>query len=410
MRFHIETYGCTANLGNSREAEAALSEMGHIAVPLSDADVVIVNTCAVTEKTERKIRRRLLQLQGHRLIIAGCLSAALPGSIDGIRCIYKTGILERSTAIKIAGIFNGNYPRKGGAIPRQDLCGIVNISEGCNGGCSYCIVRRARGRLVSRSPEDVVDAVRRFVGSGIVEIQLTSQDAAAYGTDIGTNLPELLCSLMQVPGDYMIRIGMMNPNTVRPILDDMISVLRSRRIYKFVHLPVQSGSDRILDAMGRRYKADDFLGITDRLRGAFEGIYITTDVIAGFPGETDDDFRQTMDLIKSAGPDKVNVTKFSRRPGTHAAELYDMPDRIKKERSRGATKLWLEIARTRNRRYEGRILDALVTERGRSDTAKARLYNYAGIVVAGSQRLGSRLSVKVIGSNPFYLAGTAQTR
>jgi threonylcarbamoyladenosine tRNA methylthiotransferase CDKAL1 len=409
MRFHIETYGCTANLGNSREAEAALSLMGHIAVPLSDADVVIVNTCAVTEKTERKIHRRLLQLQGHRLVVAGCLSAALPGSIEDIRCILRTGILGRSAAFEVAGLFDGNPTYKRGVAPRQDLCGIVNISEGCNGGCSYCIVRKARGRLISRSPEDVVESVRRLVGSGMVEVQLTSQDTAAYGTDIGTSVPELLRSIMQVPGDYMIRIGMMNPDTARPILGDLISVLESRRIYKFVHLPAQSGSDRILDAMGRRYRADDFLGIVDHLRGAFEGIYITTDVIIGFPGEADDDFRQTLDLIKFSGPDKVNVTKFSRRPGTRAARLYDMPDRIKKERSREATRLWMEIARTRTRRYEGRILDALVTEEGRCDTAKARLYNYAGIVVAGSQRLGSRLSVKVTGSNPFYLAGTAQT-
>jgi threonylcarbamoyladenosine tRNA methylthiotransferase CDKAL1 len=412
MRFHIETYGCTANIGNSREVEAALSLMGHISVPLDEADAVIVNTCAVTEKTERRIRRRLLQLQGNRLVIAGCLPAALPGSVEGIRCLHRTGILGRPEALEIANLFgsHGSSPHKEVSRPPQELCGIVNISEGCNGACSYCIVRRARGRLISRSMGDVLSAMRGLIGSGIVEVQITSQDCAAYGADVGANLPKLLRRLTRVPGDYMIRIGMMNPNTVLSIIDDLIPAMSSPKIYKFVHLPLQSGSDRILEGMGRGYTRDDFFGIIDRLRSEFDGIFIVTDVITGFPGETDDDFSQTLDLIKSLEPDKVNVTKFSRRPGTRAAALYDMPDRIKKDRSRKATRLWLDIARMRNRRYEGRIMEALVTEPGQGNTAKARLYNYAGIVVAGSPRLGSRLDVRVIGSNPFYLTGSAHTQ
>jgi len=413
MRFHIETYGCTANLGNSRAVEAALSEMGHQATSIDDADIVIVNTCAVTEKTERKILKRLHQLQGCRLIIAGCLPVALPYSVEMIKCRLKTGILGISTAEEIAGLFDGHPSsvQNTSATEQEihDLCGIVNIAEGCNGNCSYCIVKKSRGRLASRTPEDIVEDVRKLVGLRMAEIQLTAQDTAAYGMDIGTDLPELLNQIKEVPGDYMIRIGMMNPDTVLPTIDDLISVLHSSKVYKFVHLPVQSGSDRILERMGRKYTADDFLGIVNRLRGAFEDIYLMTDVITGFPGETDDDFRQTLELIQLVEPDKVNITKFSARPGTGAAGLYDMPDRIKKDRSREITKLWLEIARMRNQRYVGRVLDALVTERGIGRTAKARSCNYAGIVVAGSPPLGSKLKVKVTGSNPFYLIGLAQT-
>ncbi len=414
MRFHIETYGCTANLGNSRAVEAALSERGHQATSLEDAEIVIVNTCAVTEKTERKILKRLHQLQGDRLIISGCLPAALPYSVERINYRLKTGILGKSAIEEIAKLFDssrsGFRNNASSEQERQDLCGIVNIAEGCNGGCSYCIVRKARGKLASKSPDDVVEVVRKLVGLGMVEIQLTAQDTAAYGSDIGTDLPELLKAVKEVPGDYMIRIGMMNPDTVLSMLDDLISVLHCPKIYKFIHLPVQSGSDKILESMRRKYTAEDFLGIVNRLRGAFEDIYLMTDVIIGFPGETDDDFRQTLELIESAEPDKVNITKFSKRPGTGAAKLYDMPDRIKKDRSREVTKLWLEIARMRNRRYEGHVLDALVTERGLGDTAKARSCNYVGIVIAESPSLGSKLSVKVTGSNPFYLIGLAQTR
>lgn len=413
MRFHIETYGCTANLGNSRTAEDALSELGHRVTSLEDAEIVIVNTCAVTEKTERKILKRLNQIQGSRLIIAGCLPAALPYSIEGIDCRLKTGILGTPSIKEIARLFD-SIPTAVKGIPAperapQDLCGIVNIAEGCNGSCSYCIVRKARGRLVSKSPGSVIEAVRRQVGLGMAEIQLTAQDTAAYGMDIGTDLPELLKQIQEVPGDYRLRLGMMNPDTVMPILKDLISVLHSSKLYKFIHLPVQSGSNKILESMGRKYKAEDFLRIVSRLREAYEDIYLMTDVITGFPGETDEDFSQTLELIKLAQPDKVNITKFSARPGTGAARLYDMPDRIKKDRSRAMTRLWLEIARIRNQRYEGRVLDAIVTERGLGDTAKARSYNYEGIVIAEPMRLGSRLSVRVIGSNPFYLIGSAQT-
>lgn len=410
MRFHIETYGCTANFGNSRDAEAALLEMGHMPSSLDRADIVIVNTCAVTEKTERKILRRLRQLQGDRLVIAGCLPNALPDSVEKIGCILKTGILGKSAAYEVARLFDRPSPdlrsRVDPGHSRPDLCGIVNIAEGCNGGCSYCIVRKARGRLVSRSPEGIVNAVQKHIASGMVEIQLTAQDAAAYGLDIGTSLPELIEAITEVPGNYMIRVGMMNPDTARPILDDLISAFHSPRVYKFVHLPVQSGSDRVLKGMGRRYAAADFLEMANRLRRAFNEISLTTDVITGFPGETDDDFRQTLELIKSVQPDKVNVTKFSRRPGTPAARLYDMPDRIKKDRSREMTRLWLEIARMRNQRYEGRVMEAVVTERGRGNTMRARATNYLGIVVHGSQELGSFIKVKVGGSNPFYLIGS----
>ncbi len=415
MRFYIETYGCTANFGNSRNAAAALREMGHIPSTLEDADIVVVNTCAVTEKTERKISKRLVQLQGSRLVIAGCLSAALPGSVEKIDCCLKIGLLGRSSAAEIAELLDKNgSPHQNRIFPvqpshwqsRSDLCGIVNIAEGCNGGCSYCIVRKARGRLVSQSPEDVTIAVRKLVESGMVEIQLAAQDTAAYGRDIGTNLPELLERVTSITGDHMIRVGMMNPDTAMPILGDLISAFSSPKVYKFIHLPAQSGSDEILERMGRRYKASDFLEMANRFRNAFEDISLTTDVITGFPGETDEDFMQTLDLIRSAQPDKVNVTKFSRRPGTPAAKLYDMPDRIKKERSREMTRLWLEIARTRNRQYEGRVIDALITERGRGDTMKARARNYLGMVVNGSPELGSIVKTKVIGSNSFYLIGS----
>jgi threonylcarbamoyladenosine tRNA methylthiotransferase CDKAL1 len=421
MKFYIETYGCTANFGNSQDMAEALQEMGHISSPLDEADAVIVNTCAVTEKTERKILRRLSLLQGKRLVVAGCLYTALPESIHLINCRERLGLLSRSAAGKIADLFDDSFSTKQFGVPecaphapqvalasRRNLCGIVNVAAGCNGGCSYCIVRKARGKLVSRDPKEVVEAVQKLVGSGIAEVQLTAQDTAAYGLDRGTSLPELIDKVTDVPGRFMVRVGMMNPDTARPVLMELMQAFRSPKVYRFLHMPVQSGSNRILESMGRRYTAEDFLGIVDAFREKFQDLSIITDVIVGFPGETEEDFRQTLELIRLLQPDKVNVTRFSRRPGTRASLLYDMPDRIKKDRSRELTRLWLEIAGTRNHRYVGQVLDALVTECGRGATMKARSANYTGIVVSGAPNLGSSCKIRIREANPFYLDGILQ--
>ncbi len=412
MKFYLETYGCASNFGDSQDLKDALVELGHQPTSEADADAVIVNTCAVTERTERKILRRLAQLQGPRLVVAGCLHAALPESLWRIECRKSMGPLKGGRAKEIADLFTalacvGTAGPPHGHDPdaRQDCCGIFNVAEGCNGGCSYCIVRKARGRLVSRVPEEVVEAVRRLGMSGVAEVQLAAQDIAAWGSDIGASLPELLRMVVQVPGNFMVRLGMMNPDSALSIKEELIEAMHDPRIYRFLHMPVQSGSDRILKSMGRRYSAGDFLELAGAFRAEFADLSIHTDVIVGFPGETDEDFRGTLSLLSTIHPDKVNITRFSRRPGTAAARLYNMPDRIKKDRSRQLTRLWLEMAAARNRRYEGSTLDALVTERGRGGTMKARSANYAGVVIYGAPPLGSLCRVDVVGSNSFYLKG-----
>lgn len=413
MKFYIETYGCTANAGDSQNLARALEEMGHIPSSLDDANVVIVNTCAVTEKSERKILRRLRLLQGERLIVAGCLPAAIPKSLREIRMLSSQGPLNATSARQISEHFlneTGADARTSltpspGPCSESDRIAVVNIASGCNGSCTYCIVRKARGALLSRSIEDVARETEELAAQGAVEVQITAQDTASYGSDRGTNLGQLLERLEKVEGDFMMRIGMMNPNSAKSIRSELIRAFESPRVYSFLHIPVQSGSDKILQSMGRRYSSSDFLDLVSGLRSDHPDMTIITDIITGFPGETDRDFQESMRLIDLLQPDKVNVTRFSARPQTPASKLYDMPDRIKKERSRAMTGLWLDIARKRNERYIGEVLEARITEMGRDGSMKARARNYLGLVVQGRPRLGSKVRVLVEEFNAFYVSG-----
>lgn len=430
MRFYIETFGCTSNFGNTQDLAEALQEMGHVPSGLEEADMVIVNTCAVTESTERKILRRLRQLEGNRLVIAGCLAAALPDSIRGISCRRSLGVLRESEAAIISELFEDSsalpqevshsspppssapllsqpslHATPASSIMAQNLIGIVNVAEGCNGSCSYCIVRKARGRLQSRLPQEIIEEIRSLVAGGTAEVQLAAQDTAAYGQDLGADLAGLLKSAVLIPGNFRLRIGMMNLNNILPLQEDLIGAFKSPKIYKFLHIPVQSGCDDILQRMGRDYRAEDFMAIVDAFRGQYEDITIITDIIAGFPGETENEFNETLRLIERLQPDKVNVTRFSPRPGTQAGELYDMPERIKKDRSRRMTSLWLKIAADRNRRYMGKLLPCVVIEKGKEGTMKARAGNYLGVVVEEEVPLGSEVMVKINGFNSHYVSG-----
>jgi MiaB-like tRNA modifying enzyme len=405
MRFYLETYGCAANRGNSEAFSAALMEMGHLPSSLEEADLVIVNTCVVTERTERDMKKRLRDLQGERLVVAGCLPSAMPEAIRDIRCREVMGILDRSIGMETGETFRPEEIRPHRRQTPQNLCAVINISEGCRGQCSYCIVRRARGPLRSKTIQEVTREVRSHLAEGSVEIQLASQDAAAYGLDLGSALPELLDAVVGIDGDFSVRVGMMNPEQLSPILEDLIVSYDDPKIYKFLHLPVQSGSDRVLACMKRGYSARNFLEMVARFRSAFPHITLYTDVITGFPGETEEDFRATELLIQKADPDKVNVTMYSSRPGTGASKLKDMPSRIKKDRSRRITQLWQKIAGQRNGRYIGETIVAQVTEKGKEGTVMARSENYRKIIVREPTSLGCVHRFEVVETNPFYLKG-----
>ena len=382
-----------------------LASQGHVFIDNPDfADLVVVNTCTVTQTTQQKVLKYIYLLSdlGKDVVVAGCLPAAQPGIMDGIDSPSVTpASLDEIT--DIVGSNGITAPTLYDVPLLEGVTGIVSISQGCVGQCSYCIVKQARGKLVSRPAQYIVDEIRLLVQQGAREIQLTSQDTSAYGMDMCIRLPELLRAVTAVEGDYMIRVGMMNPFTVIGIIDDIIESFKDSHIFKFLHIPIQSGSDKVLQHMNRKHTAEEFKYIIDTFRNNFPGIVISTDFIVGYPTETEQDFIDTLELLKEIRPQKVNITRYSPRPDTPSSQLRDLPSWKKKERSRRLTKVHHTINRELLRKRIGDSIHVLTTEVGKDNSTIGRDIYYNNIVVKKDIPLGNWYDVEITGSTITYL-------
>jgi MiaB/RimO family radical SAM methylthiotransferase len=248
--------------------------------------------------------------------------------------------------------------------------------------------------------------------NGAKEFWLTSQDTACYGRDLKTNLAELLKSVVDVDGDFHVRVGMMTPNLVVPFLDELIESFASEKVFKFIHLPVQSGDDEVLHKMRRFYTSAQFKEIVAAFRRFFPDITISTDIICGFPGETNSAFENTLELIRQVRPDIVNVSKFFARPKTSACEMQN--DAVERDeikwRSAEAAKLVKQVAAERNQRWAGWRGEILIDEKGKvAGSCVGRNFAYKPVSVKCSQDLlGKVLSVKVVKAYPTHLAGVIE--
>ncbi|MCW3134673.1 MAG: tRNA (N(6)-L-threonylcarbamoyladenosine(37)-C(2))-methylthiotransferase [Methanophagales archaeon] len=399
-KFSIETFGCTANKGDEMRMRAILRNAGHEIAETREADVVIVNTCTVTKRTELNVIKRLKELKkkGKEVVVAGCMAAAQPELVKRILSADVTMVTPQD-------IYGYNQE-----LDFEGVIAIIPIAMGCVGKCSYCIVKRARGELRSYEPEKICEAVRSAVERGAKEIRITSQDCSAYGWDffgMGTKLPELLEMITSIKGDFKIRVGMMNPFTVIHILDELLNAFDSEKIFKFFHVPVQSGSDKVLGDMRRNYKAADFVGLVNSIRRRFKYSTICTDFIIGFPTETEEDFVSSLNLLETAKPEKVNITRFSPRPGTEASRLKDLLEREKKRRSRIFSTLYHRIALEKNKELEGKRLSVLVAEKSEGGVI-GRDTSYRTIVIKRDLPLGATYKVRVKEAKSTYLVGEIQ--
>jgi len=393
--------------------QEALTGQGHAIVTFEgDADAHVLVTCTVVETTARKMIRRMTELAAYEkpLIVAGCMAAAQRQRV--LEAVPRAKLLPPRKWPQIVELLDaGTVCGDRSADVESQSFGwhdaIVPIEQGCVGRCTYCITRVARGRVASYPIEAVVEQVRRSVDRGMKEIKLTGQDTAAYGLDAGTNLAALLQTVDELSGEFRVRVGMADPLTVYPIMDELVEVYGSEKIFKFLHLPVQSGDDRILEAMRREYNVAQFEEIVHAFRRAYPQITLSTDVIVGFPGEDEDQFGGTMDLIGRIRPDIVNVTRFSPRAGTPAAQ---MPNPIVgwrvKERSRRLTRMRFEIAQQIHEAFVGEEAEVLLTEPGKGTSVLARTPEYRQVVLPGPLPLGSFARVRIEEAHPTDLRGT----
>lgn len=419
IKFYLETFGCKFNKADSELIRKILTKNGLVeAFNEKEADVIVLNTCGVVEKTERKIIKRALKLKrkNKKLIFGGCLPLISPKILkeigDGL--IGPTNILDLPKVIK--DIFEGKKSQslKQKPIDKAKLnsfvilpktcTAIVPISEGCLGNCSFCATKLAKGKLRSFDKKEILKNIEESLKLGAKEIQLTSQDLAIYGLDKGKfMLPELVKDILKIKGEFKVRLGMANPTFFKKIQHQIFKLMKNKKIYKFLHLPLQSGSNEILKLMKRHYKVEDFLKIVKNFRKNFKQGILATDVICGFPGETEKDFEKTVRVIKKIKPEILHVFKYSKRRKTEAEKLKDFPDRIKKERSRILNKVWLEILKEKNKKYLGKIFKVLITEK-RKNSFLARTDFYKAVILKEGN-LGEFKRVKIIDVKPNYLEG-----
>ena len=418
---YVENYGCAANKADFEIMLAHILDSGYkISKRLDEADIILVNTCGVKRPTEDRIiwRLRLFSKLNKPLIVSGCLPkinlASILKAAPNVSAILDPYSVDKiSVALKSAEngerrrIFFSDKPTVKLNQPKIRLnrvIEIIPISEGCLGACSFCCVRFARGRLFSYPASLITDKLRKAVLEGVKEVWLTSQDNGAYGLDIKSNLVELLKECCRVDGKFFIRVGMMNPNYVLKMLPNIISAYRNERIFKFLHLPVQSGDDKVLKMMNRQYTVKDFKTIIESFRNEIPEITIATDVICGFPEESRKAFERTLKLIEDVKPDVVNISKFFLRPGTPAERMKQIDTKEVGLRSRMMTKLANRISFERNERWLGWEGEILIDEKGFGDSWIGRNYTYKPIVIKSRENLfGKFVNVRVIKAHTNYL-------
>jgi MiaB-like tRNA modifying enzyme len=424
-KVYLRSFGCSSNLAEGEFMAGCLSHAGYdIATTAGEADVLIYNTCAVKTPTENRIieiLKKARAIEGKQLVITGCLPLVnyerLRSQVDfdgilgqgvGYTIVETVDRVLRKERVVLLDKNLGKKPSLDlPRIPVNPIISIVPIAQGCSGSCSYCCVVFARGRLRSCSPDQIASRIKHDLNSGAKEVWLTAQDTASYGRDIGVDLVTLLNQTCKIESEFLLRVGMMTPNFALDTLSELVEAFKDDHIFKFLHLPVQSGDEEVLKHMNRFYSVDDFKRVVSAFRKAIPDLTLATDVIAGFPGESVEAFEHTLQLIEDVEPDIVNISKFFPRPRTPAEK---MPQKVSQkeivERSKTITDLTRKIAAEKSRAWSGWRGRILIDEIGkRPQSFIGRNFAYKPIVVKDSNHslLGSYVNVRVRKAFRTYL-------
>ncbi len=433
----MRTYGCQMNAHDSERISGVLEAAGYVSVPDGDqADLIVFNTCAVRENADNRLYGNLGHLApikaahpGMQIAVGGCLAQKDRGEVirrapwvDAVFGTHNLGslpvLLERARIAEEAQVeileslevFPSTLPTR----RESAYAAWVSISVGCNNSCTFCIVPALRGKEKDRRPGDILAEVQALVADGVIEVTLLGQNVNAYGVEFGDRgaFADLLRACGAVDGLERVRFTSPHP---RDFTDDVIAAMaETPNVMPQLHMPLQSGSDRILQAMRRSYRAERYLAIIERVRAAMPDAAITTDIIVGFPGETEADFQATLDVVTAARFTSAFTFQYSIRPGTPAATMPDqVPKAVVQERYVRLTALVEEIAWAENQRWEGRAVDVLVAEgEGRKDEATARfsgraadhrLVHVARDLELGLPRPGDLVTAEVTYAAPHHL-------
>jgi tRNA-2-methylthio-N6-dimethylallyladenosine synthase len=396
--YEVRTHGCQMNAHDSERLSGLLEGAGYVrADPGRTADVVVFNTCAVRENADNKLYGNLGHLApvkkahpGMQIAVGGCLAQKDRGEItrrapwvDVVFGTHNIGSLPALLArarhndeaqveiVESLEVFPSTLPTR----RESPYAAWVSVSVGCNNTCTFCIVPALRGTEKDRRPGDVLAEVAALVAEGVLEVTLLGQNVNSYGVEFGDRLAfgKLLRACGEIDGLERVRFTSPHP---KDFTDDVIAAMaETPNVMPSLHMPLQSGSDRVLKAMRRSYRQERYLGIIDRVRAAMPGAAITTDIIVGFPGETEEDFAQTLDVVRRARFAGAFTFQYSKRPGTPAADLPDqLPKAVVQERYVRLLALQEEVSWTENKRRLGAVLDVLVAEgEGRKDGATHRM-------------------------------------
>ncbi|KAG8222454.1 hypothetical protein J437_LFUL002189 [Ladona fulva] len=428
QKIYIKTWGCTHNSSDSEYMAGQLSSYGFLITDEKEsADLWLLNSCTVKTPAEDHFRNEIQAAKrtGKSVVLAGCVPQGAPDtqfckglSVIGVQQIDRVvevveETLKGNTVRLLKSKREKGKGRLGGAalslpkVRRNPLIEIIPINTGCLNQCTYCKTKHARGQLGSYPPEEIVARAQQSFEEGVCELWLTSEDTGAYGRDIGASLPELLHSLTKViPEGCMMRVGMTNPPYILEHLEEMAKVLSHPQVYSFLHIPVQSGSDSVLADMKREYCRADFENVVDFLRERVPGVTIATDIICGFPTETESDFEETMSLCEKYKFPSLFINQFFPRPGTPAARMTRIPPAEVKRRTKRLSEFFQSYQPYTHRLNE--VQDVLVTEvshSGHHYVGHNKFYEQV-LVPKIPDLMGKMVTVKIVETQKHCLIGT----
>ncbi|MFB5609339.1 MAG: tRNA (N(6)-L-threonylcarbamoyladenosine(37)-C(2))-methylthiotransferase [Nitrosarchaeum sp.] len=416
-KIFVEAYGCSASFADSEMISGLILNGGHtLAKNSSESDLNIVVTCSVKDSTANKMMYRIKSLKSKPLVVAGCLPKAEKDTVEkitkkasllGPNSLGKTLQVIDSTlrGMRQVSLDDSDLSKVG--LPKvrlNSVVGIVEIASGCMSECTFCQTKLAKGDLKSYRIGDIVRQIETEISEGCKEIWLTSTDNGCYGFDINTDLPTLVKTVSEIPQDFMIRVGMMNPMYMPRIKEDLIKSFDSDKVYKFLHIPVQSGSDKVLHDMKRGHTVKTVREVIKKAKERFTDFTISTDIIVGFPSETKEDFQKTFELINEIRPDIVNLSKYSARPGTEAAEWIQIEASEVKRRSKIIFELINKISLENNQKWigwKGKVLFDEETNEG----IKGRNFAYKSVFVKEKIKIGQTCVVEITDATTHSILG-----